>query len=400
MSADRPAVAGGKPVREKNLPYGFHSIGQAEERELLDTLRHGYLTFGPKTLAFEKEFAAAAGAKEAVAVSSATAALHVSLAALGLGPGDEVITSPLTFVATANAIAYTGATPVFADIDPATFNIDPAQVERRVTRRTRAILPVHYAGQPCDMDALLALAKRRRLRVVEDASHAAGALYKGRHVGSLGDLTCFSFHPVKNMTTAEGGMITTADPKLAATCRALRLHGFAEDYMSRAKKGQFHYPRMQMLGFKCVMTDLQASLGLHQLRRLEEFTRRRNELARAYEKAFAGVPELRTPRTMPGVRHAWHIYVVRLDLKRLSCTRDQFIDALKKENVTASVHYLPVHRHPYYAKRYGFRKGDYPEAERAYEENVSLPMFPRMSDRDLADAARAVTRLVAHYRKR
>jgi perosamine synthetase len=394
---DLPAIAGGSPVRDTNLPYGFHWIGEAEERELLDTLRHGWLTSGPKTAAFENDFAQFTDSRHAVALSSASAALHLSLLALEVGPGDEVITTPLTFVATANAILHVGAKPVFADVDTETLNLDPANVARLINRRTKVILPVHYAGQPCDMAVFKKMARKHRLRIVEDASHAVGATAAGQKVGSIGDLTCFSFHPVKNMTSAEGGMITTNVQHLAAKIRALRFHGLMEDFIARAKREKFHYPRMRLLGFKYVMTDLQASLAIHQLKRVPEFTDRRAALAERYRKAFENVPEIRCPVVRAGVTSAWHLYVIRLDLSRLLCSRDEFIDALKAENISASVHYLPVHLHPYYAKRFGFCRGDLPNAEKAYSEIVTLPLFPRMRDEDINDVVVAVKQIVRYF---
>lgn len=394
-----PAIAGGSPVRKTNLPYGYHWLGKGEERELLDTIRHGWLTAGPKTGAFEQAFARFVGSRYAVAVSNASAALHLSLLALGVGPGDEVITTPLTFVSTANAIVHAGATPVFADIDPETLNIDPVEVARRISRRTKVILPVHYSGQPCDMEALTKLARAHRLWLVEDASHAIGAFVGKRPIGTIGDLTCFSFHPVKNMTTAEGGMITTGHEHLAVRLRALRFHGFAEDYLTRSKQQRFHYPRMRVLGFKCVMTDLQAAIGLHQLKKLPQFIARRAVLAQAYNRQLRSIPEICCPVVRSGVTSAWHLYPARLRLGKLTCSRDKFIQALQLEGISASVHYLPVHLHPYYAERFGFRKGDFPNAERAYEELVSIPLFPRMSGQDLCDVVKAIKRLAEYFRR-
>jgi dTDP-4-amino-4,6-dideoxygalactose transaminase len=394
-----PAVAGGQPMRLMDLPYGFHSLGGEEEREVVETLRHGWLTMGPRTAAFEQAVARYVGAPHAVAVSSASAALHLSLLALDLGPGDEVITTPLTFVATANAILHIGATPVFADVDPQTLTLDPEQAARRMTRRTRAILPVHYAGQPCDLPALERLARRRGVRLVEDASHAIGASVNGRRIGSIGDLTCFSFHPVKNMTTAEGGLVTTRSRRLARRIASLRFHGFEDTYFTRTGQERFRYPRMRALGFKYVMTDLQAAIGLHQLSRLERFNARRAALAQAYSEAFRGLRELRCPAARPGAVSAWHLYPIRLHLGSLRCTRDRFLHALRCERIQAGVHYLPVHLHPYYVKRFGFRRGAFPEAEGAARELMSLPLFPAMRDEDQRDVVRAVMRLVAYFRR-
>lgn len=395
---EKPAVAGGKPVRDVLLPYGLHDVGVEEEQAVLEVLRHGWLTAGPRVREFEAAFAAACGAKHAVAVATGTAALHLTMLALNVKPGSEVITSPLTFVATVNAIVHAGGKPVFADVDPATLNIHPAQVAKRVTKRTCAVVPVHLAGAPCDL-AAIRRAIGRSIHLIEDACHAAGAMIGRDPIGARGEAQCFSFHPVKNMTTAEGGLITTSDRRLAERVRVLRFHGFREDYLSRTKRGALGYPRMYELGFKSVLTDLQAALGLVQLKRLPEFTARRNALADAYTKAFLDLPELEVPAARPGTLSAWHIYILRLRLERLRCSRDEFIEALRKENIATSVHYMPVHLQPYYRKRFGFRAGDFPVAEDAYRRMLTLPLFPKMTEHDQADVIRAITRLIAYYRK-
>ena len=394
-----PVVAGGKPVRRSLLPYGFHDIGIAEEKAVVEVLRHGWLTNGPRSREFEAAFASHAGAKHAVALSTGTAALHLTMLGLGVGQGDEVITSPMTFVATANGIVHAGGTPVFADIVPDTLNIDPAQVERRVSKKTKVLLPVHMTGAPCDMRSLRRIAREHRIPIVEDACHAVGATIAGEPIGARGDAQCFSFHPVKNMTTAEGAIVTTPHLKLAEALRALRVHGFREDYLSRSQRGSLGYPRMHMLGFKSVLTDIQAALGLVQLKRVDAFTARRNALAGIYNEAFGNLPELQIPSVLPGTISAWHIYVLRLRLNRLRCTRDEFMEALRLENIGTSVHYLPVHMQPYYRKRFGFRTGDFPVAEAEYRKMITLPLFSKMTDDDQADVIRAVTRLVAYYRK-
>ena len=399
LMEDQPAVAGGKPVRATFLPYGLHDVGAEEEQVVLNVLRHGWLTAGPRVREFETTFASYVGAKYAVALATGTAALHLTMLGLGIGPGDEVITSPLTFVATANGIVHAGGRPVFADVDPDTLNVDPVQVAKRITKRTKSLLPVHMAGAPCDMRALRRIARDHKIPIVEDACHAVGAMIGDKPIGAAGDAQCFSFHPVKNMTTAEGAMVTTPHRKLAESVRMLRFHGFREDYLSRSKSGALGYPRMHVLGFKSVLTDLQAALGLVQLKRLEGFTARRNVLAEAYNKSFADVPELQRPTVLSGTTSAWHIYTIRLRLERLRCTRDEFMDALKRENIGTSVHYLPVHLQPYYRKRFGFRSSDFPVAEDAYRRMLTLPLFPKMTDADQADVIRAVTRLVAYYRK-
>lgn len=396
---DRPAVAGGEVVRSVFLPYGLHDVGIEEEDAVLEVLRHGWLTAGPRVREFEAAFASHVGAKYAVALSNGTSALHLTILGLGVGPGDEVITSPLTFVATANGVVHAGGTPIFADVEPDTLNIDPAEVANHLTKRTKVLLPVHMAGAPCDMHALRRIARKQNIAVVEDACHAAGATIAGEPVGSRGDAQCFSFHPVKNMTTAEGAVVTTPHKKLSEALRTLRFHGFREDYLTRSRIGALGYPQMHVLGFKSVLTDVQAALGLVQLKRLSGFTARRTVLAEAYNEAFGQIPELQVPSVRPGTTSAWHIYVLRLRLERLRCTRDEFMEGLRRENIGTSVHYMPVHLQPYYRKRFGFRRGDFPVAEAEYRKMITLPLFSKMTDGDQADVIRAVKRLVMYYRK-
>jgi dTDP-4-amino-4,6-dideoxygalactose transaminase len=400
VNARKPAIAGGKPIRETFLPYGLHDVGREEEIAVLDVLRHGWLTAGPRVKDFEAAFAAAVGAKHAVALATGTAALHLTMLGLGIGPGDEVITSPLTFVATANGIVHAGAKPVFADVVPETLNMDPGKVVGRITRKTRALLPVHFAGAPCDLEALRRIARSAKIPVVEDACHAVGATSGGLPIGARGDAQCFSFHPVKNITTAEGAMVTTPHRRLAETLRMLRFHGFKEDYLTRSARGALGYPRMHVLGVKSILTDLQAALGLVQLKRLKAFIDRRSVLAERYNNAFAEIPEIQTPSILSHTTSAWHIYVLRLRLEALRCGRDEFMEALRQENIGTSVHYMPIHLQPYYRKRYGFRLGDFPTAEDAYRRMLTLPLFPKMSDADQEDVTKAVFRLVAHYKKR
>ena len=394
-----PAVAGGVPVRDAFLPYGLHSLGPQDEQAVLDVLRHGWLTAGPKVVEFERAFAEYVGASHAVAVATGTAALHLTLLGLNVGPRDEVITSPLTFVATANAIVHAGATPVFADVDAGTLNIDPARAAAKLSRKTKVLLPVHFAGAPCDLPLLRKVAAARRAAVVEDACHAVGAAYGTARIGAGRDAQCFSFHPVKNMTTAEGAIVTTPHNKLADRLRSLRFHGFREDYLTRSKRGALGYPRMHLLGFKSIMSDLQAALGLSQLTRLAEFNERRAQLAERYQRAFGLMDAIECPSVLPGTTPSWHIYVIRLRLDRLKCSRDEFMYALQRENIGTSVHYMPVHLQPYYRKRFGFRAGLCPIAEDAYRRMITLPLFPKMTDADHDDVILAVDRLVRYYRR-
>jgi len=379
------------------LPLTRPDISEDDIAEVVDTLRSGWLVYGGKTQRFEAEFRKLAGAEHAVAVSSCTAGMHLALLAAGVGPGDEVITSPLTFPATANVIVHAGATPVLADICADDLNIDPAEIERRVTPRTKAIMPVHYAGQPCRMDEILAIARRHGLLVIEDAATAAGAYYRGRPIGSLGDATVFSFYAIKNMTTGEGGIVTTDDAALAEKVASLRNHGLDSNAWNRyAKEGQPFYTVTEP-GFKYPFTDLQASLGLGQLRRLREFNEKRTRLAALYEKLFARVPEVETPTVRPEVESNWHLYVVRL--REAGISRDAFIAALRERGIGTAVHYLPVHYHPYYRERFGFGKGDYPVTEREFERLVSLPLFPLMSEADVERVVGAVEAILGEKRR-
>jgi perosamine synthetase len=332
-----------------------------------------------------------------VSFSSGTAALHAAAFAAGLKSGDEAITSPLTFVATANCVLYQGAVPVFADVSPDTLNLDPELVTARITPRTRAILPVDYAGHPADLASILELAERYGLVVIEDACHALGAEYKGRPVGSLSHMTVFSFHPVKHITTGEGGMVTTDNAKFAETLRRFRNHGISSDARQRQSAGQWHY-EMVLLGFNYRLTDIACALGIQQLKKLEANLSRRRQIAERYAAAFREIPEVVVPTVRAGANPAWHLYPIRLDVVKLKADRAQVFRALRAENIGVNVHYIPVHRHPYYSERFGYRGGEYPVAEDAYERLISLPMFHGMSDQDVEDVIRAVDKVIPHFR--
>jgi len=398
--SDKLAIDGGRPVREGFLPFAVPAIGEDEINEVVATLRSGWLTTGPRTKRFEQEFAEYCGSPYAVAVSSCTAALHLSLLALHIGPGDEVITTPLTFAASANTILMTGAKPTFVDIDPATYNIAPDLIEEAITNDTRAILPVHMGGLPADMDAIRRLAERYDLRVIEDAAHAAGASFGDRKIGALSDATCFSFYATKTMTTGEGGMVTTGSPEIADRIRMLSLHGLSRDAWNRySSKGSWYYEIVD-LGYKYNMPDVLAAIGIHQLRRVDEFTRRRREIAQRYDRALSGLREIvLPPRDTEASEHIYHLYTVQLDLERLSITRDHFIEALRAENIGSSVHFIPLHLHPYYRKRFGFSRRDYPIAESVFSRLVSLPIFPGMLDEDVDDVIEAVQKIVSQHAK-
>jgi perosamine synthetase len=387
------AIHGGRPVREEVLPYGQQLLTDADVETVVEVLRSDWITTGPKIAEFEHAVAAVVGARHAVAFSSGTAALHGAAFAAGLGPGDEAITTPLTFCATANAVLYQGATPVFADVRDDALTIDPDQARRRITPRTKAILPVDYAGHPADLDPLLALAAQHGLVVIEDAAHALGARYRGRPVGAISHMSVFSFHPVKHLTTGEGGMVTTDSGDLALRLRAFRSHGIASDPRARQTAGQWYY-EMTALGYNYRLTDIACALGLSQVPRLAANVARRQQIARRYEAELSGTPALRLPTSSADVEHAWHLYPVRVDA---SVDRAEVFRALRAEGLGVNVHYVPVHLHPYYRDRFGYRGGEFPVAEAAYGQLISLPMFHGMSDADAEDVIEAVRKVMAYF---
>jgi perosamine synthetase len=396
VSPQTLAIDGGSPVREKLLPYGRQSIEEADIQAVVEVLRSDWLTTGPKVDEFEEAFAARVGAKHAVSFTSGTAALHAAAFAAGLKSGDEAITTPLTFAATANCVLYCGATPVFADVSADTINIDPDQIVTKITPKTRAILPVDYAGHAPDLNAILEIARQRGLIVIEDACHALGAEYGGTRVGSIADMTVFSFHPVKHVTTGEGGMVTTNEAKLAETLRRFRNHGISTDARQRHKAGQWYY-EMVLLGFNYRLPDITCALGLEQLTRLDANLARRREIAGVYTKAFREIPGVVPPVVRPDVNPAWHLYPIRLDLQKLRADRGQIFRALRAENIGVNVHYIPVHTHPYYREQFGYKGGEFPVAEDAYARLLSLPMFHAMTERDVADVIQAVRKVIGHY---
>lgn len=398
MSRDsnKLAIHGGTPVRKMPLPYGRQWLDEDDVAAVVEVLCSDWLTTGPKVDEFERVFADFVGAKEAVAVSNGTAALHAAMYALGIGPGDEVIVPAMTFAATANCVVFQGGTPVFVDVDPDTLLIDPVQVEARITPRTKAIIAVDYAGQPCDYDALQAIADRHGLSLVADACHALGSRYKGRPVGSLADLSTFSFHPVKHITTGEGGMITTHDPELARRMRIFRNHGITTDHRQREQLCSWFY-EMVDLGYNYRLTDIQCALGMSQLRKLPTWLKRRQEIAERYNAALAEIPSVRPLEVQADVSHAYHLYVIQVELTQLRATRAEVFAALRAEGIGVNVHYIPVHLHPYYRERFGYRGGEYPVAEEAYEQLISLPMFHGMNDRDIEDVIKAVSKVVNYY---
>jgi perosamine synthetase len=390
------ALHGGQPVRTTLLPYGHQSVDESDIQAVTEVLRSDWLTTGPKVEEFENAFAAKVEARHAVSFSSGTAALHGAAFAAGLKPGDEAITSPMTFAATANCVLYQGATPVFADVEPATLNLDPEQVKRRLSNKTRAILPVDYAGHPAELEQILRIAAERGLVVIEDACHALGAELNGRRVGGIADMTVFSFHPVKHITTGEGGMVATNDAKFAETLRRFRNHGISSDARQRQTAGQWHY-EMVLLGFNYRLPDIVCALGLAQLKRLDENLARRREIAARYTAAFRHILGVVAPAVRPGMNPAWHLYPIRLDLEKLITDRAQVFQALRAENIGVNVHYIPVHLHPYYRDRFGYKGGEFPVAEDAYQRLISLPMFHAMSDQDVQDVIGALKKVLGHY---
>ena len=389
------ALEGGTPVRPKLLPYGRQTVDEADIAAVAEVLRGDWLTTGPKVAELETAWADRVGAGHAVAVSSGTAALHAAAFAAGVGPGDEVIVTAMTFAASANCVLYQGGTPVFADVQPDTLNVDPAAVEAAITPQTRAIVAVDYGGQPADLDELHAIANHYGLIVIEDAAHAVGATYRGRPVGAISPLSTFSTHPVKHVTTGEGGMITTADGPLAERLRWFRNHGITTDHRQRAEKGGWYY-EMVALGYNYRLPDINCALGLSQLHKLDGWLARRRAIAAQYNQAFAGLPAVRPLATRPDREPAWHIYPVLLGLDRLWADRAQVFAALRAENIGVNVHYIPVYWHPYYAQL-GYPRGLCPVAEGAYERLITLPLFPAMTDQDVAEVIAAVHKVVEAY---
>lgn len=380
------------------IPYALPLIDEEEIQEVVDALKSNWLSKGPKTVEFEKRFAAYAGSEYAVGLNSCTAGLHLSLLAAGVGPGDEVITTPYTFVATANTIIHAGAKPVFVDIDPRTLNIDAARIVEKITPRTKAVIPVHFAGFPCDMDAIMAIARTYNLIVIEDAAHAVYTQHNGRMIGSIGDITCFSFYATKNLVTGEGGMVTTNNAELADRIRVMGLHGMSKNAWNRySDKGSWFY-EVEYPGFKYNMTDIQAAMGLRQLDKLNMMQEIRAQYADRYNRALSSLEGLILPHDDSRHRHAWHLYVIRLQPGFLTIDRARFIEELKERGIGTSVHFIPVHLHPYY-RSLGFRPGDYPQAESVYEGAVSLPLYPKMTVEQADRVIDAVTEVYRKYAK-
>ena len=381
------------------IPFHKPAIGEEEIRSVVETLRSGWLTTGPKVKLFEAEFATYTGSSHAVAVNSATAALHLALEAVGIQSGDEVIVPTMTFTATAEVVLYLGARPVLVDCRTDDLNIDVDRIEAAITNNTKAIVPVHIAGRPCAMDRILAIAQRHGLRVIEDAAHALPASHCGRKVGAIGDITCFSFYATKTITTGEGGMVTTNNPEWAGRMRMMSLHGISHDAWDRyTEKGSWYYEVLRP-GYKYNMTDIAAALGIEQLKKCDAFYQARLRIAERYDEAFADLAEIETPPASSGMQHAWHLYIIQLHLDRLRIDRRDFIKALNSRKIGTSVHFIPLHLHPFYKQTYGYQISDFPQASTAFERIVSLPIYPMMTEQNVNDVIGAVRELVQEYRR-
>jgi dTDP-4-amino-4,6-dideoxygalactose transaminase len=393
------AIYGGKPVRNNFLIFGNPAIEQAEIDEVVASLRSGWLGTGPKVSRFQQDFRDYKGASYAVAVSSCTAALHLSMLVAGLRPGDEVITTPMTFCATVNAIIHAGLTPVLADVDPMTMNIRPEQIKARLTDKTRAILPVHFAGRACDMDAIMGIAKKHNLKVIEDCAHAIETEYHGQKTGTFGDFGCFSFYVTKNIVTGEGGMVLAKRGEDAARIKMLALHGMSKDAWKRfSDEGYKHYFVMEC-GFKYNMMDIQAAIGIHQLKRIESYWQRRQQIWQRYNEAFADLPITVPAEPEPETRHAYHLYTILVDEEKCGISRDAFLDAMTAQNIGVGVHYLSIPEHPYYQKTFDWQPEDYPNGMRIGRQTVSLPVSAKLVDEDVKDVIDAVTKILRYFSK-
>lgn len=389
-----------KPARADFLVFGSPDIRETEVQEVVDTLLSGWLGTGPKTRRFEEDFRTYIGCKHAIALNSCTAGLHLALDVLDIGPGDQVITTPMTFPASANVIIHLGARPVFVDVQRDTMNIDPTKIQQAITSQTKAILAVHMAGRPCEMDQIMDIARRHDLYVIEDAAHAVETWYRGRKIGCIGDITAFSFYVTKNICTGEGGMVTTRKDEWAEEMRIKSLHGISRDAWKRYSAEGFQPYETIYPGYKHNMMDIQAAMGIHQLARVEENLRTRERFWQMYDEGFADLPEVTTPSTKlpPESRHARHLYTILLDLDRLRISRNEFIEAMKAENIGTGIHFTALHLHKYYRETFGYGVGSFPNAEWIGERTVSLPLSPKLTEQDVLDVVRAVNHLITRYR--
>ncbi|MDO8633278.1 MAG: UDP-4-amino-4,6-dideoxy-N-acetyl-beta-L-altrosamine transaminase [Candidatus Wildermuthbacteria bacterium] len=381
-------------MAKQYIPYGHQWVGEDDIKALVSALKGDWLTQGPLIDEFEKAVAKYCHAKYAVAVSSGTAALHAAFEAAGIGKGDEVITTPLTFAATANAVVYCGGAPVFVDIDPRTLNIDPKGIEKKITKKTKAIAPVDFRGYPAKLNEILKIAKKHKLLVIEDASHAIGSEYRGKKIGSISDMTIFSFHPVKTITTGEGGMVVTNNRKFYEKMRVFRHHGVVK----KPGKGAWYY-EIEKPGYNYRITDLQCALGLSQMKKFGKFIQRRRMIVREYDRAFKNTRELILLAEESFMKPVYHLYIIQLRLELLRAGRRQIFDELRKQGIGVQVHYMPLHLHPFYKKKFGYKKGDFPAAEAYYERALTLPLFPQMTEKDVKTVVDKVSKVIAKYRK-
>lgn len=393
------ALDGGVPVRKQFLPYGHQWIDTDDIEAVTAVLKTDWITQGPLVNDFEQVISRYCHARYAVAFSSGTAALHGAAFAAGISPGSEIITTPITFVADGNCALYQGGSVKLADIQKTTYNIDPYNIKKTITSKTEALIPVDFAGQPCDIDEINDIAQEHGIPVIEDAAHALGAEYKGKKVGALADMTILSFHPVKAITTGEGGMVLTGNQEFYERLQTFRTHGITKDAKKLQKNEGAWYYEMQDLGFNYRLTDFQCALGISQCKKLDQFIHRRREIAKRYTDAFTELPEIVAPYEKKDVRSAYHIYVIQLEIEKLQANRKTIFDALRAENIGAQVHYIPVHYHPYYQQHGGYKKGDFPNAERYYERTITLPLFPKMTNQDIEDVIQAVQKIITFYRK-
>jgi UDP-4-amino-4,6-dideoxy-N-acetyl-beta-L-altrosamine transaminase len=393
------AINGGVPVRKDFLPYGHQWIDNDDIKAVTKVLKTDWITQGPMVDEFETLVSKYCNVSYAVAFSSGTSALHAAAFAAGISTGDEVITTPITFVADGNCALYQRGTVKLADIKNDTYNIDPEHVKKAITSKTKSLIPVDFAGQPCDLDEINQIAKDHNLTVIEDAAHSLGAEYKGKKIGGLSDMTILSFHPVKAITTGEGGMVLTNNMNYYEKLQIFRTHGITKDTKKLIKNEGLWYYEMQHLGYNYRLTDFQCALGITQLKKLDKFINRRREIVQKYNNAFKELTELVTPCETTNVRSAYHLYVIQLQLEKLTGDRKKIFDALRAENIGVQVHYIPIHYQPYYQQNLGYKKGNFPNAERYYDRAITLPLFPLMSNDDVDSVIEAVHKVILHYRK-
>jgi len=396
---EKPAIEGGNPVRDDFLPLCKPTIEEEEINAVTEILKSGWLTTGPKVKEFERNFSEYVNSKNSIALNSCTGALHSALSAYDIKEGDEVIVPTLTFVASAHVVTWLKAKPVLIDSEEGNFNMNVKKIEEKITPNTKVIMPVHYGGHPCEMDEILNIAKKYNLKIIEDAAHAVGSEYKGKKIGSIGDVTCFSFYVIKNMTTAEGGMVTTNDDLIADKIRKRIYFGVDKDAFDRYKdKGNWYYEIVSQ-GYKYNMDSLQGALGVEQLKKLDKFNEKRKQLAQHYLKRFSELDYIKTQEVKSYVKHSWHLFPILIDFDKLKINRNEFIEALKAEKIGTSVHFIPLHLHPFYQKEYGYKEGDFPVAEKIYKNLITIPLFPKMTLDDVDSVVNAIKKIWNYYKK-